>query len=80
MLYIVAVPIAGDDLVEPMNRMRVWLDHHGFEPDSFRLDHSDANGAVCRVSFKSESAAAEFARAFAGTLLGPTADTALVQA
>lgn len=73
MLYIVAVPIAGDDLVEPMNQMRVWLDHHGFEPDGFRLDLSQAAGAVCRVSFKSESEAAEFAGAFAGTLLAPTA-------
>jgi hypothetical protein len=79
MLYIVAVPIAGDDLVEPMNRMRVWLDHHGCEPDGFRLDLSQANGAVCRVTFKSESAAAEFARTFAGTL-NSTSAMALVRA
>jgi hypothetical protein len=79
MLYMVAVSIAGDDLVEPMNRMRVWLDHHGFEPDSFRLNLSQTGGAICRVSFKSDGAAAEFARGFAGTLLGP-ATTDLVQA
>ena len=80
MLYMVAVSIAGDDLVEPMNRMRVWLDHRGFEPDSFRLNHSETDGAVCRVAFKSDHAAAEFARAFAGTLLGPAAATDLIQA
>jgi hypothetical protein len=79
MLYVVAVPIDGDDLVEPMNRMRVWLDHHGFQPDGFRLDLSQANGAVCRVTFRSDYAAAEFARAFAGTL-NSTSATALVQA
>lgn len=73
MLCIVAVPVPGVDLVEPMNRMREWLDHKGFAPDGFRLDLSQADGAVCRVSFKSEEAATEFARAFAGTVHRQTA-------
>ena len=73
MRYIVAVPISGDDLVEPMNRMRLWLDSHGLQPQSFRLDLSQVNGAFCRVSFDSESAAGDFARAFKGTLLSPAA-------
>ena len=72
MLYVVAVPIPGDGLVEPMNRMRLWLDGRGLQPDSFRLDLSEASAAVCRISFNSEAAAVDFAQAFSGTLLSPS--------
>jgi hypothetical protein len=74
MLYFTEVPVADDDLTEPMTRMRTWLDHQGFEPSGFRLTRTGLQRKV-RVSFRKEAEAIAFASAFNGALLTrPTAD------
>jgi hypothetical protein len=69
---VVEVSLTEDDLVEQMNRMRAWLDHRHFEPSSFKLSPV-ARRKVVRVSFTSESAAAEFAAEFGGRSLSSAA-------
>lgn len=69
MLYIVEVRRIGGDLIAAMTEMRTWLDHQHIEPDAFRHSSGGA-GITFRVDFKAETAAAAFARAFDGRIVG----------
>jgi hypothetical protein len=68
-LHTVVVHLGDDDVAAAMSQMRTWLDHHRFEPDSFR---QSADGAETRfrLEFKIESEPAAFAAAFPGRVLG----------
>lgn len=77
MLYVAEVPVSGDDLDDRMNRMRAWLDHQRFEPNSFRLWRT-ADRQVVRVLFKIEGEAAAFATEFGGALLPVSATDAAI--
>jgi hypothetical protein len=63
MLYIVEISTNTNSLAAYMNSMRIWLDHMGYQPLSFR-PVSDAS--VCRVDFENEDQAKGFAVAFGG--------------
>ena len=58
----------GDVLAE----MRGWLDRRRYEPSTFRYIFA-AHCIVCTIDFASEAEAAEFARAFNGRIVAPTA-------
>ena len=69
MVHTVEVCSADDNVAIAMNKMRTWLDHHRFEPDTFRqLD--ERLGARFRLEFKIEREAEAFAAAFSGRVLG----------
>jgi hypothetical protein len=67
-LHTVEVRLDDDDVAGAMSQMRIWLDHHRFEPDSFR---QAAEGAETRfrLEFKIEGEAVAFAAAFHGRML-----------
>jgi hypothetical protein len=64
-MHIVEVHRIGDDLVEPMGRMRDWLDAQRITPRLFEFD----TGAF-RVAFATTHEAAAFAQAFGGQIIG----------
>ena len=67
-MFIVEVGIPDKDaLAQRMTTMRLWLDHHRFEPDTFRCTNATRK-IVCRVEFKVEAEANAFANAFDGRL------------
>jgi hypothetical protein len=70
MLYTVEVRSAGQDIADAMNDMRIWLDHFGYEPDTFRQSKPDA-GVLFRLDFKTEREAVTFAAAFGGRITSP---------
>ena len=65
MLHTVEVRFADDDVALAMSNMRTWLDHHRFEPDTFRQIDKVA-GVSFRLEFKIEREATAFAGAFNG--------------
>ena len=69
MLHTVEVPSVGGDVAIFMSLMRTWLDHHRFEPDTFR-QLTGGNGTRFRLEFKVEGEAVAFAAAFGGQVLG----------
>ena len=65
-MFLVEIRIPDKDVVpEHITTMRLWLDHHRFEPDTFRCKKLGV-GTVCRVEFKVEAEADAFAKAFDG--------------
>lgn len=69
-MFSVEVRMSDDPaLTERMATMRTWLDHHRFEPSTFRHTFV-AQGIIFRVEFKVEAEATMFAKAFAGRLIG----------
>ena len=64
-MHTVEVRSDDDDVAATMSQMRTWLDHHRFEPDSFRQLAVGAKTRF-RLEFKIESEAAAFAAAFRG--------------
>ena len=64
-MHTVEVRSDDDDVAAAMSQMRTWLDHHRFEPDSFR-QLADGAATRFRLEFKIESEAAAFAAAFRG--------------
>ena len=58
----------GDDLVERLTDMRVWLDEHRYEPSTFTYFFAPP-GMKIRVSFRVEDQAKKFAERFDGSLL-----------
>jgi len=65
-MFLVEIHIADKDVVpEQITTMRLWIDHHRFEPDTFRCKKVGV-GMVCRVEFKMEAEADDFAKAFDG--------------
>jgi hypothetical protein len=73
MFYAVEVCLVGSDLIASMSQMRTWLDHHRFQPDTFRQSSGGA-GLTLQLDFKSETEAVAFAKAFGGRLLGMQAE------
>jgi hypothetical protein len=73
-LRVTEVRIAdGNDLVERLTDMRVWLDEHRYEPSTFTYFFVPP-GMKIRVSFKIADEAKKFAERFDGSLLDiPTA-------
>ena len=68
-MFPVEVLIADEDkLVETIETMRTWLDHKRFEPAVFRYSFGDAR-ILFQVDFANEAEAAEFAKAFAGSVI-----------
>ena len=68
-MFPVEVPLYDEEkLAETLEAMRTWLDHKRFEPASFRYRFGTAR-MVFQVEFAIEREAAEFAAAFAGTVL-----------
>ena len=65
-MFVVEIRIPSKDVLpQRMTTMRLWLDHHRFEPDTFCC--TNAGGSiVCRVEFKVEAEANAFASAFDG--------------
>lgn len=64
-MHWVGVCCRGISLPEIMARMRVWLDRHGYQTESF--DHvASGSGTLVRVRFADEADAVNFAQAFAG--------------
>jgi hypothetical protein len=72
MPYTIEVRDPGNDLSVTMSAMRMWLDHHHFEPGAFRQLHLGV-GVIFRLEFKREREAVAFANAFGGRLLGSEA-------
>jgi hypothetical protein len=65
-MFLVKIRIADKDVVpEHITTMRLWIDHHRFEPDTFRSKKVGVE-MVCRVEFKVEAEADAFAKAFDG--------------
>jgi hypothetical protein len=62
-----------DALTVKMTAMREWLDHHRFEPSTFRYTFT-APGLLFRVDFADEAAAIAFAREFRGRVVGASAE------
>ena len=62
-----------DALTARMTAMREWLDHHRFEPTTFRYTFTEP-GILFRVDFSVEAAAVAFAREFGGGAIGALAD------
>ena len=63
-MHIVEVRRVGDDLVEPMGRMRDWLDAQRMTPRLFEFD-----AGAFRVAFATVPEAAAFAQAFGGQII-----------
>jgi hypothetical protein len=70
MLHTVEVRSAGDDVALALSHMRTWLDHFGYEPDTFRQSKGGA-GVLFRLEFKIEREAMAFAAAFGGRVTPP---------
>jgi len=64
-MHVVEVHRSGNDLVEPMGRMRNWLDAQRMTPRLFEF-----NARVFRVAFATTREAAAFADAFGGQIIG----------
>ena len=65
-MFVVEIRIPDKDVVpEHITTMRLWLDHHRFEPDTFRCKKVGVE-MVCRVEFKVETEADTFAKVFDG--------------
>lgn len=79
MLYTVEVRLIGGDLLATMSEMRTWLDHNRYEPDAFRSSRGTPI-TTCRLDFKAADAAAAFAKAFGGRVLGSPEAAATVPA
>ena len=62
------VCIAGDNLVEGLTNLRVWLDEHGYQPSTFTYFFFHP-GMMIRVLFKIDDEAEAFAKEFGGSLL-----------
>ena len=58
----------GNDLVERLTDMRVWLDEHRYVPSTFTYFFLQP-GMKIRVSFKVDDEAEAFAQRFGGSLL-----------
>jgi len=67
--YIVEIRRQGDALAEPMAQFRTWLDDQHIQPSVFRFSLF-AGGTIFRLEFSILSEAEEFARAFAGQVIG----------
>jgi hypothetical protein len=65
MLIPVEIRRADKAITQLMSEMREWLDHHRFEPDSFRQIVTP-EGIICRLEFKIPEEADAFATAFGG--------------
>ena len=67
-----------DALTARMTAMREWLDHHRFEPATFRYTYT-GNGILFRIDFSIESEARAFANEFGGRAMPmiPAVDAAL---
>ena len=59
----------GDDFVQRLTDIRVWLDERRFEPSSFTYLFL-GQGMKIRVSFKNDDEAGAFADEFGGSLHG----------
>jgi hypothetical protein len=57
-----------NDLAERLTDMRIWLDHHRYEPSTFTYFFLDP-GMKARVTFEIDREAEAFAREFGGSLL-----------
>jgi hypothetical protein len=70
-LHTVEIRLGDDDVAAAMSQMRTWLDHHRFEPDSFR---QLTNGLETRfrLEFKIECEAGAVAAAVHGRVLRST--------
>jgi hypothetical protein len=69
----VEVSIADDDaLSDVLAKMREWLDSRQYQPTTFRCTFA-APCSLCTIDFAREAEAAEFARAFGGRIVAPTA-------
>jgi len=64
-MHVVEVHRSGNDLVEPMGRMRDWLDAQRMTPRLFEF-----NARVFCVAFATAREAAAFADAFGGQIIG----------
>ena len=62
------VCILGDNLVERLTDIRVWLDEHRYQPSSFTYFFLHP-GMMIRVLFKIDDEAEAFAKEFGGSLL-----------
>ena len=58
----------GNDLVERLTDMRVWLDEHHYKPSTYTYFFVPP-GMKIRVSFRVEDHAKKFAERFDGSLL-----------
>jgi hypothetical protein len=69
MPYMVELVIGDADLADEMARMRVWLDHKGYNPIRFgALPHS-AGRLALRIGFAAAADADTFAQVFGGRLV-----------
>jgi hypothetical protein len=69
----VAVRIVDDNaLSDVLAKMREWLDRLQYQPTTFRYTFA-APCILCTIEFAREAEAAEFAQAFDGRILAPTA-------
>ena len=66
-MYWVGVRYRGIALPDIMSMMRIWLDQRGFNPKAFEVAISGSGTLVC-VEFTQGTEAAEFAKAFAGSI------------
>jgi hypothetical protein len=64
----VEVPVATDEVITPMRKMRQWLDEMRFDASILTWRES-ADRFVVRVGFKVAEEAAAFAEQFAGRVL-----------
>ena len=64
-MHVVEVHRSGNDLVEPMGRMRNWLDAQRMTPRLFEF-----NATMFCVAFATAREAAAFADAFGGQIIG----------
>ena len=69
LVYTAEVRLVDADFSTVLCDMRTWLDHHRFEPESFRQLSRDG-GVRFLVDFKAESEAQAFATAFGGQVSG----------
>lgn len=69
MLYTVEIQSTRKDVAGLMSNMRTWLDHHRFEPDTFR-QITEGDGVSFRVEFKHANEAIDFGLAFGGRVVG----------
>lgn len=68
-MHAVEIRRFGEGVAEPMNLMRVWLDHHQIQPAIIQLSFHPGKEIRFRLVFKSADEAAAFADSFNGELL-----------
>jgi hypothetical protein len=69
-VFPVEITLSDDvQIAHEMEAMRAWLDHHRFEPSTFRCNFAQGKEIVLRVDFKVEAEAIQFANTFGGKVL-----------